>query len=917
MGSPARLPRLSREEEAKLALEHTRVSPLVARGLSLLFLLTICAVPLLQLVSRARRHQALAGLERGAGLLPGAAELMRFGGAVQEDSPVVDWVLPRAQGVLTRLGVGNKKGLVGRRGWLVYKPDVDYLTGRAFLKPPPAHARDENGAESAPVHSDAVSAIVRFNEQLARRGVRLILLPTPLKPMLQPEALSARYAAFTPALQNPSYTRFLALMARHQVLVCDPTLALVKARDRIGEPQFLRADTHWTPQAMQVAGDFVASAIRRTGLLRERPGAGYSQREALVSAQGDIAAMLKLPPAQHPFEPQEVAVQRVLNRSGQPWKATRGADIMLLGDSFTNIFSRPALGWGSGAGLAEQISFSLQRPLDVIAINAGGASTTRARLREELLRQAANGRDRLSSTRVLVWQFAMRDLQSGDWQTLDLPARGASSANAATGPRPSYRPAEPFVPRPADAAALAAFRADLALRAGQAEAARSQVLEGRKGWMFYLPDLYYVTTSGFLRASSSPNPQVQALEDLRHQLAQRGITLLVLPIPSKATIYPDKIAGLGLQAPQAPQNPSFAAFGQALEKRGIRFFDPTRALLEQRRHSNDLLFLPGDSHWSFAGDECVAARLSEAILRSHDLHLPPRPRVPYQRRSAVVRNITDISMMLPKLPDNAQFIHAQQTVQQVLTPEGSLWQPDASADILILGDSFTNIYSRGGYWGRGAGLAEQLSYYLQRPVDRLALDGDVVNGTRLELQRELRQGRDRLAGKKLVIFEVASRYLLSSKWQLIALPRAKPSPGGAKPSPGGAEPSQAPGAATAAAGPTPATWMSGTIADVSPVPPANSTPYADMVMSVLLRDVRVVNASDQPRLAGGDIVVYLWGLRNQIPTASAGWKQGQRVRLKLRPWPEAEDEFGSYNRSDLPPTEGTEALDEYWADESQ
>lgn len=908
MGAPA--PRLSREEEAKLALEHTRISPLVARALSVLFLFTICVVPVLQLISRARQRQRLPLVERGAGLLPGAAELKKFEGALQEDSPVVDYLLPRTQNVLTRLGVGNKKGLVGRGGWLVYKPDVDYLTGRAFLDAPPAHQRDENGEEVAPVQSDAVSAIVSFNEQLARRGIRLILLPTPLKPMLQPEALSSRYPAFTPALQNPSYTRFLAQMAQHKVLVCDPTLALTKARDKMGEPQFLRTDTHWTPEAMQLTGDLVAAEIRRTGRLLERPSARYTRQQVLVSGQGDIAAMLKLPPRQHPFEPQAVAIQRVLGTGGQPWKPARGSDVMLLGDSFTNIFSRPALGWGNHAGLAEQISFSLQRPLDVIAINAGGASTTRARLRDELLRQASNGRDRLSGTRVLVWQFAMRDLQSGDWKMLSLPPRRASSPNASPQPRPTFRPALPFVPRAVDPAVLAAFRSDLATRAARAEAARSQVLEGRPGWMFYLPDVYYVSTQGFLKGN--PSPQVQALEDFRRQLAARGITLLVMPIPSKTTIYPDKalVPASGLQAPPSPQNPDFQIFGQALEQRGIRFFDPTNALLEQRRQSNGLLFLPGDSHWSFLGAECAAGRLSEAILRSKDLKLPARPRVAYERRTAVVRNITDISMMLPKLPDNAQFIHAQQTVQQVLTPEGSLWQPDPSADILILGDSFTNIFSRGGYWGRGAGLAEQLSYYLQRPVDRLALDGDGVNGTRLELQHEMQQGHDRLAGKKLVIFEIASRYLLSTKWQLIALPKA--SPKAARP--------LSPTAATASptpSQPTEAAWMTGAIASISPVPEANSTPYADMVMSLLLRDVRVINTDDEKKLAGGDIVVYLWGLRNQVPTPSAHWKVGQRVKLKLRPWPEVEDEFGSYNRSDLPQEQGTAALDEYWADESE
>ena len=33
------------------------------------------------------------------------------------------------------LGAGNERVYVGRDGWLFYRPDVEYLTGRGFLDP--------------------------------------------------------------------------------------------------------------------------------------------------------------------------------------------------------------------------------------------------------------------------------------------------------------------------------------------------------------------------------------------------------------------------------------------------------------------------------------------------------------------------------------------------------------------------------------------------------------------------------------------------------------------------------------------------------------------------------------------------------------------------------------------------------------
>lgn len=920
--------KLSREDEAKLALEHTVVSRGVARVLSVLFGLTIFAVPAVQLVSMARRHLAPPALERGSGLLPSSEEIKKFEAEVQADSPVPEWVLPRAQGVLARLGAGNKKGVIGRDGWLVYKPDVDYLLGRGFLDARAAPARDENGEEVAPRNSDAVAAIVSFRDQLARRGIALMLLPTPLKPMLEPGALSARYSQSSPPLQNPSYSAFLEVMARHKIPVCDPTALLAQARRESGPPLFLRQDTHWTPRAVQLTADMMAASIRESGLLSPRTESGYSRRQVLTAGRGDIAAMLQVAPTQHGFEAESVTIEPVMARSGEPWEATRGAEVMLLGDSFSNIYSRAALGWGQGAGLGEQLSFALQRPLDVLAVNAGGASGSRERLRDDLAR--ADHSDRLSRTRVVVWQFAMRDLQSGDWRPVELPAPRAS-AGTSKSLRPRFRPAQPFVERPVDAAALQRFRVELGRQAAQAEAKGSQVLVGRAGWMFYLPDAYYLTTEGFLKsgnvvasklAAPAPDdvnailkagrrPQIRALEDFQRQLARRGIALLVMPIPSKATIYADKLA-LPEAAPTAPQNPSFSIFGQALRRRGIRFFDPTRALLEQRRDANRLLFMPTDSHWTFEGMEVVAARLAESLDKAKSLNLS-RSGVVYRRRAARVRNITDISAMLSKQPGNTQLVRVGQTVQQVLEPGGSLWKPDENAEILILGDSFSNIYSGGGFWGRGAGLAEQLSYYLQRPVDKIALDGEGVNGTRLELARQMKQGRDRLAGKKLVIFQVGARYLLSRRWQLVPLPRSRlNSRAAAKPRI--ARPYDVPLASQLKPNRSEAPlWVSATIEERSDVPRANSTPYGEMLMTLRLSALRATRTADLKRLPRGEIVVYAWGLRNQIPTTAASWKKGQRVWVRLVPWRAVEDELSSHNRSEL---EGMAArgLEEFWCE---
>ena len=76
------------------------------------------------------------------------------------------------------------------------------------------------------------------------------------------------------------------------------------------------------------------------------------------------------------------------------------------------------MGWGGGAGLAEHLAYHLGEPVDWIARNDAGAHATR----EMLSSQLAQGRNRLAGKRVVIWQFAARELALGDWRSVILPS---------------------------------------------------------------------------------------------------------------------------------------------------------------------------------------------------------------------------------------------------------------------------------------------------------------------------------------------------------------------------------------------------------------------------------------------------------------------------------------------------------------
>ena len=447
----------NRERQALLEVGRTAIYPAVAWGLVALFLATVCAVPLVDgpagggpegdagpgsarlpgpLSALVERLPGVASVFREGGFFAGNRRLLSaisdFEDRLEEESRLREGVLPPVQAILTvRLGLGNEKAYLGKGGWLFYRPDIDYVTGPGFLDPRVLRRRSLGGDLLAPApQPDPMAALVEFHRQLRRRGIRLLVVPTPAKPTLHPERFASRVPQHL-LLQNPSFEEFQRRLTVAGLDWFDPTGILATAKSESGEPQFLRSDTHWTPGAVERVARGLADYIEERVELAAPENTGYLRRQAVVENVGDIAVMLRLPPGQRLFPPERVRIAPVLTLDGRLWRPDPEAEILLLGDSYANIFSDASLGWGAGAGLAEQLSYFLQRPLDKIALNAGGAYATR----QALAREIASGIDRLEGKRLVIYQFAVRELAGGDWKLLHLrggisaPGVGTSSAS--------------------------------------------------------------------------------------------------------------------------------------------------------------------------------------------------------------------------------------------------------------------------------------------------------------------------------------------------------------------------------------------------------------------------------------------------------------------------------------------------------
>lgn len=433
----------SREESAKIEIGHTTVSRRLAIVITLLFAAIITTVPVMQQVADldgfldGERNSAWPqslDIVRSLGEFPAGEkdvglirtvlrrnafileQIKTYETRLENQSMLTKKILGPSQELLSRYsGVGNEKAYLGRDQWLYYRPDVDYVIGPAFLNERVIRRRALSGNTlSTVVHPDPVPAILDFHKQLAQRGVELVLVPVPAKPGIVSEPLSGKPQQ--QPLQNPSFENFKDQMAAHGVALFDPAPILAGKVGASEASSYLITDTHWTPDGMDAVAEELAEFLKNRYFDQNADAVVFERAPKVWSNDGDIATMLKLPEDSTLFPRETVTLQQVQPVDGVDSGETEQSEILLLGDSFVNIYSAKELGWGERAGLAEQLEFYLQRPVDRLARNDNASYATREMLRDAV----AQGQQPLESKKVVIWEFAVRELASGNWKVLDI-----------------------------------------------------------------------------------------------------------------------------------------------------------------------------------------------------------------------------------------------------------------------------------------------------------------------------------------------------------------------------------------------------------------------------------------------------------------------------------------------------------------
>ena len=299
-----------------------------------------------------------------------------------------------------------------------------------------------------------------------------------------------------------------------------------------------------------------------------------------------------------------------------------------------------------------------------------------------------------------------------------------------------------------------------------------KVLYGNDGWLYYSDGVQYVVGNGFLdsshlarrandRIEGDPRPRIL---QLHNELKALGITLVVLPVPDKAVVRPTSLSRRS-SFERPVQNASWDAFAADLRRHGVLFLDLAQAMFDAERGGAPQ-FLRGDSHWSPAGIDLAAKALAQLLTSQTGAALTYPRR--YERRDGRLDHENDLVFLLDLPPSRINDFGFREVVpiQQVIDSAGQLWHPDSASGILLVGDSFLEAFSAGSA-PAAAGLAEQVSYYLQQRVDRNA--GHLLGplDVRQPLGASLGELRQRTRGRKVIVLEFAMRTLAFGAWPVL------------------------------------------------------------------------------------------------------------------------------------------------------
>lgn len=304
----------------------------------------------------------------------------------------------------------------------------------------------------------------------------------------------------------------------------------------------------------------------------------------------------------------------------------------------------------------------------------------------------------------------------------------------------------------------------------------TNVVEGVDGWLFFKEELEHIAAGPFwgenaIKVSRATKPEfadpIPAIVDFNNQLKALDIELLLVPIPPKAMIYPERLsADFGSEDSEEIYK-NYKEFFALLKTSGVEVIDVAPQLLKAKKEKQP--YCVTDTHYSGEGLLVVAEQILQPIISKSWYSLLPQKEYGVAEKKVTIQG--DLASMADpqKGPEEISllFVTDKETNSSV--------KMDGSSPVLLLGDSHTLVFSAGGdLHAKGAGLADHLTAGLGFPIDLLGVRGSGATPARIKLYQKAKRDKQYLAGKKVVVWCLTAReFTGSGGWRKVPVASKK------------------------------------------------------------------------------------------------------------------------------------------------
>ena len=319
------------------------------------------------------------------------------------------------------------------------------------------------------------------------------------------------------------------------------------------------------------------------------------------------------------------------------------------------------------------------------------------------------------------------------------------------------------------------FQREIAARVHELEEKNAAATSAGDGWLFLTAELRLLAAGHFwgdaaVKISRSHKPEladpVPAILDFQRQLKERGIDLLLVPVPPKASVYPEHfVPAFNIRADDAA--PYLRRFYAELHGQGVDVLDLTPLFLNNRENERGPVFCRTDTHWSGFGCTLAAQAIAEKV-RAKVAALPPQKEYASEWKEIAV-NGDLIGLLPPGVTKPAAEKIAIQSVSDKAT--GAAVTPDESSPLLVIGDSHTLVFHD--FLAERAGLIDQLAQQLGFAPDLIGTRGSGATPVRISLYRRSHKDPAYLGKKKMVVWCFTAREFTEADEGWAKVPIAK------------------------------------------------------------------------------------------------------------------------------------------------